>query len=116
MKYTGTGNLITAHRRSKFAATIGDKRIFVYFVNCDGDLVQWVGKLLSAGYTWSQWSVVAKGIFPGSYLGTIRPNGQSYVVFQRASGGLSVANSCSENWQLMSESVRTATKWVFVLT
>lgn len=116
MKYTGTGNIITAHRRSKFAATIGDRRIFVYFVNCDGDLVQWVGTLLSAEYSWSQWSVVAKGIFPGSHLGAIRPNGQGYVLFQRASGGLSVASSCRDQWNLTSESVRVVTSWASVLT
>lgn len=116
MKYTGTGDVITAYRRSKFAATISDGRIFVYFVNCDGDLVQWVGTLLSAEYSWSQWSVVAKGIFPGSYLGVIRPKGQGYVLFQRASGGLSVASSCSDQWHLTSESVRAMTNWASVLT
>lgn len=115
IKDTQTGNVITAHRRSKFTATMGDGKFFVYFVNCDGDLIEWVSELMPAGYGWRQSGVVAKGILPESYLGAVKRNGQSNVVFKHASGELSVASPHGDQWYLTSESFRAPTNCASVL-
>lgn len=106
IKTTYRGHVITAHKKSKFAATMitREGRFFLYLVNEEGDLVEWVSTLTSAGYSWHSGGVVAKGVLPETYLGVIKKDCVSHVVFQRVSGGLSVACLDGDQWYLKSES------------
>lgn len=106
MKATDSGHVITAHKKSKFAATMitREGKFFLYLINEEGDLVEWVGALTSARYGWRSGGVVAKGVLPETYLGVIKKDCGSNVVFQRVSGGLSVACPDGDQWYLKSES------------
>lgn len=105
MKATDSGHVITAHKKSKFAATTNTRegKFLLYLINEEGDLMEWVGVQTSAGYGWRSGGVVAKGVLPETYLGAIKKDSGSNVVFQRVSGGLSVAYPDGDQWYLKSE-------------
>lgn len=109
MKNIDTKHTVTAHRRSKFAATMfaSEGKYCLYFVNVEGNLVEWVSVLMPNGYGWRFRSIVVEGVLPEAYLGVIKNYNKCHVLFQRVSGGLFIASPAGDQWRSMSESSRT---------
>lgn len=104
------GDEIQAHKMSHFAASQSEPPVIpqlsLYFINENNALVELVGKKSVTGYSWSISSLVDKNVLSESRLAVAHRDNTTYVLYQTATGELSVATRTGKDWKTARESFR----------